>query len=189
MAKRKVDPEEFKDVFGAYCRVDAGGALIDTRDAVARKLAERTAVEIVRFDMEPCDVAAIFSGCVRVAMNDSLMQVKALTAEKLQKRLTDLAETKRLPLAVMPGHPAECLFISLLSSSDGCVLYRDIALALEGAAEDEEIRPHLYGFEAPAAAAASQDDAEADEPDDVDDDGFGLSLEDDADEDDDMEEV
>jgi hypothetical protein len=155
---------EFLATLAVYVRT-TDGALSDTRDSAAQKYAEIDPESLA--EMVPAhDLAAIFSGVVKVSHQKSLAALKTAKVKQLQALLTAQAHDGKLPLEAVPGHPACQMLADLAAHEKGRVLYRDMALLLNEAAKDHSLRPYLFGCTA-QPPRGEDDAAHDDEPSEV----------------------
>lgn len=134
--------EEFLSAFGMYVRHDDDG-LVDARDETARKITALTPI-LVAEHMKASDLAAVFSGCVTVAL-DRMVPIMGLNGSGLQAKLRELKAADRLPLEATDGHPAGAFLIGLIESLPGSALYAQMAAILVEAHERPDVRPYLAG--------------------------------------------
>lgn len=137
--------EEFKASLAAYIRPDEEiGGSTDTRPATALKMAEAgTEVLIEAYLDKPCDLAAVFSGCVHVT---NVTAARALAGKKDSKEKKALSEALRgsTLLVAAPNHPVGNVLAELLETPKGRRIYRDMALLLAEARGDVTTKSWLY---------------------------------------------
>jgi len=138
--------DEFVSSFETYVRVSGGSQTIDDdRKSVSRQMAEIPVDEFVAMMAEvPHDVAAIFSGVVKVVATPKDMALLSHTnGDGLRINLGARADLDALPLSVVPDHPAAELFRGMLETIPGCELYLNVAMLLYWAQSQPGIRPYL----------------------------------------------
>jgi hypothetical protein len=135
---------EFNASLSSYVGEDAEGTRKDLRDDLARKFVEIGASQLMSFDPEPWDLAAMFSHVVGVKDITSLPRLRSLRSKDLVTELAKLRATDDLPHVCRAGHPAEPFFSDLSSDVTCVTLYVEIISHLAEAREQMAIRSSLF---------------------------------------------
>lgn len=144
---RKPDTTEFTSSFYSYVRPTDDG-IADNRADAARKMAAIPPSDFIELMRDvPHDVAAIFSGCVRVKDASTIATFASMKPKNLEEAIGLLKSCGNLPLVAEPNHPAGALFDAMIATKEGCLLYRDVATLLAWGREQPGMRVHFCGVD------------------------------------------